>query len=203
MPVRPFPRPARRARAVSAAIGRFDHPPSTEVHSKRPLQLLPLLRTSRWRLMEVTPQYVYPPHQPRQRGSHRRSSLPPDFVHRCARHARTHAQLAADCAVGQAAAATSAAPIASTSQLPAAQVWLLSGHRCTLPAHAHALTGLRPGRSLQSGDADMATNASDAGGSESASSSMDKWRAPLRRIMAIILDTNNNNDNDSHGEGCC
>ena len=27
MPVRPFPRPARRARAVSAAIGRFDHPP--------------------------------------------------------------------------------------------------------------------------------------------------------------------------------
>jgi hypothetical protein len=29
MPVRPFPRPARRARADSAAIGRFDHPPST------------------------------------------------------------------------------------------------------------------------------------------------------------------------------
>ena len=46
MPVRPFPRPARRARAVSAAVGRCDHPPSTEVHSKRPLQLLPLPRSS-------------------------------------------------------------------------------------------------------------------------------------------------------------
>ena len=53
MPVRPLPRPARRARAVSAAIGRFHHPPSTEVRSKRPLQLLPLLRTPRWRLVEV------------------------------------------------------------------------------------------------------------------------------------------------------
>jgi hypothetical protein len=86
--MRPLPRPARRARAVSAAIGRFHHPPSTEVHSKRPLQLVPLLRTTRWRLMEVTPQYVYQPHQPHQPGSHRRSSPPPDFLHRCARHAR-------------------------------------------------------------------------------------------------------------------
>ena len=86
MPVRPFPRPARRARAVSAAIGRFDRTPSTEVHSNRPLQLLPLPRSSRWRLTRATPQYVYQPHQP---GSHRRSSHPPDFVHRCARLART------------------------------------------------------------------------------------------------------------------
>ena len=31
-------------------IGRFDRTPSTEVHSERPLQLLRLLRTSRWRL---------------------------------------------------------------------------------------------------------------------------------------------------------
>jgi hypothetical protein len=90
VPVRPLPRPARRARAVSAAIGRFDRTPSTEVQSKRPLQLVPLLRTTRWRLMEVTPQYVYQPHQPHRPGSHRRSSLPPDFLHRCARHARTH-----------------------------------------------------------------------------------------------------------------
>ena len=36
MPVHPLPRPARRARAVSAAIGRCDRTPSTEVHSKRP-----------------------------------------------------------------------------------------------------------------------------------------------------------------------
>ncbi len=85
MPVRPFPRPARRARAVSAAIGRCDHTPSTEVHSRPPLQLLQLLGMSRWRVIEVAPQYVYQPHQP---GSHRRSSLPPDFLHRCARHAR-------------------------------------------------------------------------------------------------------------------
>ena len=71
-------------------IGRFDRTPSTEVHSERPLQLLRLLRTPRWRLMEVMPQYVYRPHHPHQPGSHRRSSLPPDFLHRCARHARTH-----------------------------------------------------------------------------------------------------------------
>jgi hypothetical protein len=93
MPVRPLPRPARRARAVSAAIDRCDHPPSTEARSNRPLQLVPLLRTTRWRLMEVIPRYVYQPHQPHQPGSYRRSSLPPDSVHRCARHARTHAQL--------------------------------------------------------------------------------------------------------------
>ena len=36
----------RTPRAVSAAIGRFDHLPSTQVHSKRPLQPLPLLRTA-------------------------------------------------------------------------------------------------------------------------------------------------------------
>jgi len=91
--VRPFPRPARRARAVSAAFGRCDHPPSTEARSKRPLQLLPLPRSSRWRLMRATPQYVYQPHRPYRPGSHRRSSLPPDFVHRCARQ-RTHARTA-------------------------------------------------------------------------------------------------------------
>ena len=150
MPVRPLPRPARRARAVSAAIGRFDHPPSTKVHSNRPLQLVPLLRTTRWRLMRATPQYVCQPHQPHQPGSHRRSSLPPDSVHRCARHARMHAQLAADCAVGQAAATASAAQIehsASAAQQPTAQVWLLSASRCARPtqcARAHS-TGLRPG----------------------------------------------------------
>ena len=49
-------------------------PPSTEVHSNRPLQLLPLPRSSRWRLTRATPQYVYQPHQPHQPGSHRRSS---------------------------------------------------------------------------------------------------------------------------------
>jgi hypothetical protein len=127
MPVRPFPRPARRARAVSAAIGRWDHTAITEVHSNRPLQPLPVLRTSRWRLMEVAPQYVYQPHQPYLPGSHRRSSLPPDFLHRCARHARTHAQLPADCAVGQAgdesaAATTSNYAPSTTAQVLAAQV---------------------------------------------------------------------------------
>ena len=46
MPVRRFPRPARRARAVSAAIGRFDRTPITQVQPNRPLQPLPLLRTA-------------------------------------------------------------------------------------------------------------------------------------------------------------
>ena len=122
MPVRPLPRPARRARAASAAIGRFDHPPSTEARSKRPLQLLRLLRTARWRLVEVMPQYIYPPHQPLLPGSHRRSSLPPDFLHRCARHARTHAQLAAGCAVGQAGDEAATAATANDAPSTTAQV---------------------------------------------------------------------------------
>ena len=141
MPVRPLPRPARRARAVSAAFDRCDHPPSTEVHSNRPLQLLPLPRSSRWRLTRAMPQYADQLHQPHQPGSHRRSSLPPDSVHRCARHTRAHAQLAADCAVGQAAATASEAQIehsTSAAQQPTAQVWRLSAGRCARPAHAHA-----------------------------------------------------------------
>ena len=103
-------------------IGRCDRTPSTEAHSKRPLQLLRLLRTSRWRLVEVMPQYVYQPHNPHQPGSHRRSSLPPDFLHRCARLARTHAQLAAGCAVGQAADEAAAAATANDAPSTTAQV---------------------------------------------------------------------------------
>jgi hypothetical protein len=76
MPARPLPRPARRARAVSAAIGRFDRTPSTEVHSKRPLQLVPLPRTSRWRLTRVTPQHLDQPHRPHQPGSHAHAAVP-------------------------------------------------------------------------------------------------------------------------------
>ena len=114
---------ARRFRRPSGAV----IAPSTEAHSNRPLQLLPLPRTSRWRLVEVMPQYVYQPHNPHQPGSHRRSSLPPDFLHRCARLACTHAQLAAGCAVGQAgdeaaAAATANDAPSTTAQVPAAQV---------------------------------------------------------------------------------
>ena len=144
-PRKPFPPP-------SVA---FITPPSTEVHSQRPLQLVPLLRTTRWRLTRATPQYVYQPHQPRQPGSHRRSSLPPDFLHRCARLARTHAQLAAGCAVGQAGdeaatAATANDAPSTTAQVLAARAspgyaapgartrhavcpqasWTIGGHRC-------------------------------------------------------------------------
>ena len=144
MPVRPLPRPARRARAVSAAIGRFDHSPSTEARSKRPLQLLRLLRTSRWRLVEVMPQCVCQPHQPLLPGSHRRSSLPPDFLHRCARLARTHAQLAAGCAVGQAsdesaAAATANDAPSTTAQVLAARVspGYAAPRTCTLDPACH------------------------------------------------------------------
>ena len=41
MPLRLFPRPARRVRAVSAAIGRFDRTPTSQVQTNRPMQLLP------------------------------------------------------------------------------------------------------------------------------------------------------------------
>ena len=51
-------------------IGRLDRTPSTEAHSERPLQLLRLVRTSRWRLMKVASQYVYQPHRPHRPGSH-------------------------------------------------------------------------------------------------------------------------------------
>ncbi len=62
--------------------------PTTQVQSGRPLQLLPLLRTERWRLVEVMPQYVYQPHSP---GSHAHGQQlsPSRCVQRCARHART------------------------------------------------------------------------------------------------------------------
>ena len=142
-------------------------PPSTEVHTKRPLQLVPLLRTTRWRLMEVTPQYVYPPHQPHQPGSHRRSSLPPDSVHRCAGHAPTHAQLAADCAVGQATGTASAAQIehsTSAAQQPTAQVWPLSASRCARPTQCTRArsTGLSTRLRLQPGDVAMDSDPSVA-----------------------------------------
>ena len=62
--------------------------PTAQVPSGRPLQLLPLLRTARWRLVEVMPQYAYQPHPP---GSHAHApQLPPSrCVHRSARRART------------------------------------------------------------------------------------------------------------------
>ena len=62
--------------------------PTAQVQSGRPLQLLPLLRTARWRLVEAMPQYVYQPHPP---GSHAHAPQlsPSRCVHRCARHART------------------------------------------------------------------------------------------------------------------
>ena len=70
--------------------------PTAQVQSGRPLQLLPLLRTARWRLVEVMPQYVYQPHPP---GSHAHAPQlsPSRCVHRCA---RTHAHPAPDCAGG-------------------------------------------------------------------------------------------------------
>ena len=66
----------------------------------------------------------------------RRSSLPPDV---CTDPHATHAQLASapDCAVGQAAAAASAAPIepsTSAAQQPASPVRPPSACRCTRPA---------------------------------------------------------------------
>jgi hypothetical protein len=68
----------------------------------------------------------------------RRSSLPPDM---CTDPHGTHAQLAPDCAVGQAASAASAAPIepsTSAARQPASPVRPLSACRCTRPSHAHA-----------------------------------------------------------------
>ena len=90
-PVRLLTRLARRAHAVSAALGRFHAPRTAQVHSNRPLQPLPLLRSPRWRLLEVTPQYVCQPHAPHQPGSHRRSS-PPSRFSAPMRTARTHAR---------------------------------------------------------------------------------------------------------------
>ena len=78
----------------------------------------------------------------------RRSSLPPDV---CTDPHATHAQLAPDCAVGQAAAAALAAPIepsTSAAQQPASPVRPLSA---CLPLHTPRVctrarsTGLRPG----------------------------------------------------------
>ncbi len=61
--------------------------PTAQVQSGRPLQLPPLLRTARWRLVGVMPQYVYQPHPP---GSHAHAPQlsASRCVHRSARHAR-------------------------------------------------------------------------------------------------------------------
>ena len=80
----------------------------------------------------------------------RAAALPPDAWTDAHVHARTHAQLAADCAVGQAAAAASAAPVehsTSAVQQPTAQVWPLTAGRCARPTQcARARSaGLRPG----------------------------------------------------------
>ena len=74
----------------------------------------------------------------------RRSSLPPDVC------TDAHAQLAPDCAVGQAASATSAAPIVpstSAAQQPGSPVRPLPACRCTRPSRCARAnpTGLRPG----------------------------------------------------------
>ena len=195
MPVRPLPRPARRARAVSAAIGRFDHPP---LH-RGALETAPAAAAAAPDAAMATdasdatvslPAPPAPPAgKPRARGrsddpgpsssvdsmdhdddhrggvseeapKKRRSSiacdappgaaqvararaaaLPPDACTDAHVHARTPAQLAANCAVGQAAAAASAAPnehSTSAAQQPTAQVLPLSARRCARPAHAHA-----------------------------------------------------------------
>ena len=77
----------------------------------------------------------------------RRSSLPPDV---CTDAHGTHAQLAPDCAVGQAASAASAAPIepsTSAAQQPASPVRPLSACHYTRPVACACArsTGLRPG----------------------------------------------------------
>ena len=65
MPVRLFPRPARRPRAVSAANGRFDRTPTRlgQAQSGLLLQLLPLMRR-RWTPLRFTPQHPFQPQQP-------------------------------------------------------------------------------------------------------------------------------------------
>ena len=121
--------------------------PTAQVQSGRPVQLPPLLRTARRRLVEAMPQYVYQPHPP---GSHAHApQLPPSrCVHRCA---RTHAHPAPDCAVAQAASAASAAPSepsTSAAQQPASPVRPLSACPPLHPPVACACarsTGLRPG----------------------------------------------------------
>ena len=100
----------------------------------------------------------------------RRSSLPPDV---CTDAHGTHAHLAPGCAVGQAAPAASAAPIepsTSAAQQPASPVRPLSA---CLPLHPpsrmRTRTLDRPSTRLrlQSGDAELVENASDAESSAS------------------------------------
>jgi len=110
MPVRLSPRLARRAHAVSAALGRFDHTRCTRTGHCSRSRCFGRRDGDCWKSRHST---SASPTSPTSREATAAAPPPPDFLHRCARHARTHAQLAADCAVGQAAAATSAAPIVS------------------------------------------------------------------------------------------
>ena len=156
-PCSPRARRFRRTRPLSCTPNR-----AAQVPRIRPFRPFYPLRT-RWRPMNP----LSPCSHGRLRSPRRRHRHP----QRTDAHG-THAQLAPDCAVGQAASAASAAPIepsTSTAQQPASPVRPLSACHCTHPSNAHAPARSlhRPGRCLQRGDAEVAANAGDADGSAS------------------------------------
>ena len=141
---------------------------------ERPLQLL---RTARRRLAEAMPQYVYQPHPP---GSHAHAPQlsPSRCVHRCARTTCTRLRCGAGC-LGDFGCTDRALHVGR------AAAWLAGPAAACLPLHPPvAMRTRKPDRPstrlrLQSGDADLAENASDAGGSASEDDEVD-----LRRVAA-------------------
>ena len=129
--------PTRRQRAVSAAV---DRTPTAQVQSGRPLQLLPLLRTARWRLVEVCHSTSTSPTR-REATRTRRGSLPPDV---CTDAHGTHAHLARNYAVWRAAGAAGA--VATMIDTPSATAQLPAAHTHPTRGPCHSTAGFRRSR---------------------------------------------------------
>ncbi len=119
---------------------------TAQVQSGRPLQLPPLLRTARWRLLEAMPQYVYQPHPP---GSHAHAPQlsPSRCVQRCARHTRTtctRLRCGAGCFGGLCSTDRALHVGRAAARLAGPAAACLPLHPPRTRAHARS-TGLRPG----------------------------------------------------------
>ena len=147
VPVRLSPRLARRAHAVSAALGRFHAPLAAQVPPIRPLRPFSPLRT---RCRPMVPLRPCSHRRPRSRPHHRHPPLTDSAsvafrpTHECARSAAT--------APGGRPLVRPALPLRCSTRPPRPRSRLhRRSRRCILPPLAH-IAGSRRSRCLQSSD---------------------------------------------------
>ena len=137
MPVRLFPRLARRAHAVSAALGRFHAPLAAQVPPIRPLRPFNPLRTRCRPMVPLSPCSHSRPRSPppdRQPPINRFCSVALRPAHECARSAST--------APGGRPLVRPALPLRCSTRPPRPRSCLhRRSRRCILPPLAHNATG--------------------------------------------------------------